>query len=56
VGTSEVSANIARISQAAGETGQAVVQVRDASNELAQKGEILRGGVTNFLTEVRKVA
>ena len=54
-GTGEVSASIGQVSTAAGETGEAAAQVRCASDELAQKGEILRGGVAHFLSEVRKV-
>ena len=54
-GTSEVSSNISVISQAVSETGTAAGQVLMASSELSQKGEMMRGEVANFLTEVRKI-
>jgi len=54
-GTSEVSASIGVVSTAAGETGAAASQVLTASEELAEKGELMRAGVNDFLVEVKKV-
>ena len=44
-GSSEVSANIVKVSQAASETGAAAAQVRGASDDLTHKGEQLWTGV-----------
>jgi len=54
-GTAEVSSSIDAIKDATSEQGHAAGQVLEASKELAQKGEVLRAGVSNFLVEVRKV-
>jgi len=54
-GTAEVSSSITVISQAVGETDTAATEVLSASSELAQKGELMRTEVDNFLQEVRKV-
>jgi methyl-accepting chemotaxis protein len=54
-GTGEVSSSISQVSQSATETGETAARVRTASDDLAEKGEMLRGGVAHFLTEVRKV-
>ncbi|VAW10772.1 Methyl-accepting chemotaxis protein [hydrothermal vent metagenome] len=53
-GTAEVSESINAIRDATGESGHAAGQVLEASRELAQKGEVLRAGVSGFLAEVRK--
>ncbi|MBL4758501.1 MAG: methyl-accepting chemotaxis protein [Rhizobiales bacterium] len=55
VGTSEVSTNIQDISSSIGQSGEAAGQVLEAANELAQKGEEMRGGIADFIQEVRKV-
>ncbi len=55
IGTSEVSTNIVSVGLAVGETREAAAQVLYASAELSQKGESLRSGITEFLSEVRKV-
>ncbi len=52
-GTIEVSANIADVTAAAGETGQAANQVLNAVNDLSQQTEVLRGSVDEFLERVR---
>jgi len=54
-GTIEVSTNIQDVNAAIGESGQAAGQVLEASNELAEKGELMRSGVSGFLEQVRKV-
>ncbi len=54
-GTTEVSASIGTIRDATEQSGHAAEQVLEASKELAQKGEVLRAGVSGFLVEVRKV-
>lgn len=55
IGTSEVSASIGVVSQAAGDCGAASTQVLATSSELAQKGEVMRTQVANFLSEARRV-
>jgi|TARA_R110002072_G_scaffold9326_24_gene45572 methyl-accepting chemotaxis protein len=52
-GMQQVNANIGGVSQAAEETGGAASQVLDASSELAQQAEALRGEVDAFLIKVR---
>ncbi|MGO1119482.1 methyl-accepting chemotaxis protein [Rhodovibrionaceae bacterium A322] len=52
-GMQQVSSNIGGVSQAADETGGAANQVLDASGELAQQAEALRGEVDAFLMKVR---
>jgi methyl-accepting chemotaxis protein len=52
-GTSGVSANIVSVNQAAGETGRAASNVRDASQELAKQADQLKNIVGKFLTDVR---
>ena len=52
-GTDEVSANIADVTDAAGETGQAANQVLSAVNDLSRQSEVLRGSVDEFLQRVR---
>lgn len=54
-GTSEVNSNIAMVSETISETGEAASHVLSASGELAEKGEMMRAEVANFLREVRKV-
>jgi methyl-accepting chemotaxis protein len=52
-GTQDVNSNIESVSRAAGETGTAANQVLNASQEMAQQAEGLRGEVDRFLAEVR---
>ena len=54
-GTIEVSTNIKDVNEAISESGQAAGQVLEASNELAEKGELMRSGVSGFIEQVRKV-
>ncbi len=54
-GTIEVSTNIQEVNSAINESGQAAGQVLEASNELAEKGELMRSGVAGFIEQVRKV-
>ena len=54
-GTSEVTSHIAEVTGAAGETGQAAGDVLIAAQELAEQAELLRGEVSSFLVEIRKV-
>ena len=53
-GTAEVSSSITVVNQAATDTGAAAGEVLGASQDLAQKGELMRSGVDTFLHEVRK--
>ncbi len=52
-GSSEMSANIAGVAQAAGETGSAAGQVLSAAQQLSGEAEKLRGAVDRFLGEIR---
>ncbi|MDP6706513.1 MAG: HAMP domain-containing methyl-accepting chemotaxis protein [Alphaproteobacteria bacterium] len=52
-GTHQVNSTIAGVSEAAAETGQSAGQVLEASKELSQQSETLRGVVDTFLTDVR---
>ncbi len=52
-GTQQVTDDIAGVSRAAGETGEAAGQVLDAARELSQQAEQMRGEVDRFLREVR---
>ncbi|MDH3236069.1 MAG: HAMP domain-containing methyl-accepting chemotaxis protein, partial [Alphaproteobacteria bacterium] len=52
-GTQEVNENIAGVNRAAGETGAAAGQVLNATRELSQQAELMRGEVERFLREVR---
>lgn len=52
-GTTEVSANIAGVNEAAGSTGAAAEQVLAASSELSEQSEMLRQKVGTFLDAVR---
>ena len=52
-GTQGVSSNISAVTEAASHTGVAASQVLAAAGELARNGEVLRGQVASFLSEVR---
>jgi len=52
-GTTEVSSNIAGVTQAVNATGTAAGQVLGAAGELAKQGETLRRQVDRFLSAVR---
>ena len=52
-GTQEVSENIAGVQVAAQETGSSANNVLVAAGELSQQSEALRGGLDQFLTQVR---
>jgi methyl-accepting chemotaxis protein len=52
-GTSEMSANIAGVAQAAGETGSAAGQVLTAAEQLSGEADRLRGAIDRFLGEIR---
>ena len=52
-GTTEVSNNIAGVTQAASEAGASASQVLDAANGLTQQSDNLRAEVDRFLGEVR---
>ena len=54
-GTAEVSSNIGRISEVVSDTKESAGHILEASSELAQKGEMMRMEVGEFLTQVRKV-
>jgi methyl-accepting chemotaxis protein len=51
--TGLVSAKVAGLANAAGETGQSAHMVRDSAGELAQHAESLRGQVDQFLKRIR---
>jgi methyl-accepting chemotaxis protein len=53
IGTADVSRTITGVTAAAGETGQAAVQVLESSSELAKQAERLRMEVERFLANVR---
>ncbi|EKV29832.1 Methyl-accepting chemotaxis protein [Caenispirillum salinarum AK4] len=52
-GTHDVSSNIAGVTSAADEAGHAATQVMEATGQLSQQSEQLRGVVQEFLTNVR---
>ncbi|MGC2855385.1 methyl-accepting chemotaxis protein [Novispirillum sp. DQ9] len=52
-GTGEVTTNIVGVNQGAGETGSAAGQVLEASRELSQQADVLKGVVEKFLRDVR---
>jgi methyl-accepting chemotaxis protein len=52
-GTTDMSANIAGVAQAAGETGAAAGQVLNAAQQLSGEADKLRGAVDRFLGEIR---
>src|SRR3546814_2204776 len=52
-GTSQVSSNIAGVTQTAAETGGAAEQMLDSAQSLAHETERLRGEISGFLAEVR---
>ncbi len=52
-GTDDVSNNIAGVSQAVGEAGEAARQVLGGAAELATQSELLRSEVDRFLERVR---
>ena len=52
-GTNQVTANIAGVTEAAGETGSAAGQVLDAARTLRQQSGALRAAVEQFLDRVR---
>ncbi|MBT5308691.1 MAG: hypothetical protein HOL37_05085, partial [Rhodospirillaceae bacterium] len=53
-GTGEVSANIAGVTQAAGEAGASAGQVLSAASELSQQSELLSSEVDKFMNQVRQ--
>ncbi len=52
-GTGEVTSNIVGVNQGAGETGSAAGEVLEASRELSQQADTLKGVVETFLRDVR---
>ncbi len=54
-GTTEVSNNIQGVTQAASETGSSAHQVLSASKELAEKSQLLKSQVDNFVERIRAV-
>ena len=52
-GTTEISSNVAGVRQAAGDTGAAAQQVLQASQELSQQSEMMRGQVESFLRNIK---
>jgi methyl-accepting chemotaxis protein len=52
-GTQEVSANIVGVSDASRAVGDAALQLRDTASELAQKSDLLKREVADFLAMVR---
>jgi methyl-accepting chemotaxis protein len=52
-GTETVSSNIAEVSEAAAETGEAAGHVLGASHELSTQAKVLRTAVDEFLDKVR---
>ncbi len=52
-GTDDVTNNIAGVSQAVGEAGEAARQVLGGAAELATQSELLRAEVDRFLERVR---
>lgn len=55
-GTRQISTNIVHISKTARETGNAAEQVLEAVSSLAQQGEMLRKGVNDFISNIKKMA
>ncbi|MGB0749970.1 MAG: methyl-accepting chemotaxis protein [Magnetospiraceae bacterium] len=55
-GTQEVTSHIREVTEAANETGSAAAEVLEAARELARQAERMRGEVSEFLLEIRKVA
>jgi len=53
VGTSNVSSNIAGVTDAAGETGRAATDVLAATQKMALQSERLKAEVARFLAEVK---
>ncbi|MFN3172365.1 MAG: methyl-accepting chemotaxis protein [Hyphomicrobiales bacterium] len=54
-GASRVTEEVSVVSQSISDTSLAASEVLEASKTLAQKGEVLKAGVDDFLVEVRKV-
>lgn len=54
-GASRVNEEVSVVSRSISETSIAASEVFEASTQLAQKGEVLKAGVGEFLAEVRKV-
>ena len=52
-GTFDVSANIAGVTAAAGNTGDAAAEVLGSARGMAQQAEMLRCEVDRFLAEIR---
>ena len=52
-GTKEVSSNIAGVTQAAGEAGQASGQILEAAKDLSRQSETLKSEVGKFLHQIR---
>jgi len=55
-GTNEVTSSIEGLSAAAAETGAVSARVLDASGELSQQSDVLRGQVEDFLASIRRAA
>lgn len=55
-GTRQISANIMEISKTANETGNASEQVLEAVTSLAKQSEILKSGVSDFISGIKKMA
>ena len=55
-GTQEVNENIENVNRAAGETGSASAEVLESAKNLARQSDALRGGVEDFLKEIRAKA
>ena len=53
LGTGEISSNVSGVQQAAGDTGAAAHQVLQASSELSQQSETMRGHVETFLSGIK---
>jgi methyl-accepting chemotaxis protein len=52
-GTSEVSANIGNVTEAAAVTGSSATDVLEAAGELARNGDTLSREVETFLRDIR---
>jgi methyl-accepting chemotaxis protein len=48
----EIPSNVARVQQAAGDTGAAAHQVLQAPSELSRQSETMRGQVESFLSNI----
>ena len=53
IGTSEVTSNIASVTDSADETGNAAEQRLDASGELSRQSDLLSTQVQGFLDKIR---